>query len=207
MKTIAAVLCCVFLFGCSSSQIENNNITSPELIQESPLPPIPLSLYKTPFVLDLNLYILEDGSVNEVVIRNNIGDQQWLALAKETIMKWKYTPALSDNKPVSTWISQKAIVQVEDPVFYTLAEIEFDSVDTAEYVYKMLQDNKDFESLAQRYSVVPSGKVGGILGKVNVMVYPQNIRNEILKMSYNDFTEPLKYGNRYVIFKRLEILE
>ena len=54
------------------------------------------------------------------------------------------------------------------------------------------------------YSVDPSREMGGMLGKVNINVFPENIRRPLSKLDMNDYTKPIKYGDLYAIFKRLE---
>ncbi len=204
MKNIAALLCAIILFGCISSQVENNGITKPVLIYQFPLPPIPPSINESQLILNLNLYILDDGSVKEVLIKNNGMDKKWLADAKESILKWKYSPAMINNKPVRIWINQKTIIRIVESIFYKLAEIQFASIDTAQHVYKLLKENEDFGKLAGVYSAAPSGKLGGIIGRVDILQYPLDVRKEILKLRFNEFTAPLKFGDKYIIYLRLK---
>jgi len=204
MKYIAALLCSIILIGCFSSQIENSGIIKPVLIYQFPLPSIPHSISESQLILNLNLFIMEDGSVSEVNIKNNDLDKDWAAQAKVSIMKWKYSPAMYNNKPIKIWINQKTIVNIVESVFYKLAEIQLDSLTTAQKVYNLLKEKKDFEDLARSYSTAPSGKMGGIIGSVDIMRYPLNIRKEILKLSYYEYTTPLKYDYKYVIFMLLK---
>ena len=204
MKSLVAFLCCIMLLGCSSSQLENDDITKPELLEQYPLPPIPPSVYGSHFVLNLNLHIMEDGSVKEVIIKDEGVDKEWILLAKESILKWKYSPALVKNKPVKVWINQRTIIEIAESLFYVLAEIQFDSLTTARQVYKLLIEGMVFGNLARTYSTSSSGKTSGLLGKVDVMRYPSDIRREILRLRYNEFTAPLKYGGKFIIFMRLK---
>ena len=55
-----------------------------------------------------------------------------------------------------------------------------------------------------KYSVDPSREMGGILGKVNINVFPENIRKPLSKLVTDEYTKPIKYGDLYAIFKRLE---
>ncbi len=201
---VVAILSCISLLGCSTSNMELSEITKPELLEQYPLPPIPLSVNETQLILDLNLYIMKDGSVRNVIIKNNIPNKDWVVLAKKSILKWRYSPARINNKPLNIWINQKTIVQILEPIYYILAEIKLDSLTTAKHVYKMLQENENFGKLARTYSVDSSGKTNGLIGKVNIMRYSHNIRKELLKMNYNEFTKPLKYGDKYLIFMRLK---
>jgi parvulin-like peptidyl-prolyl isomerase len=55
-----------------------------------------------------------------------------------------------------------------------------------------------------RYSVDPSREMSGMLGEVNINLYPENIRKPLNKLSINGYTKPLQYGDLYAIFKRLK---
>jgi hypothetical protein len=46
--------------------------------------------------------------------------------------------------------------------------------------------------------------MGGMLGEVNINVFPENIRRPLSKLVMNDYTKPIKYGDLYAIFKRLD---
>ena len=55
-----------------------------------------------------------------------------------------------------------------------------------------------------RYSVDPSREMGGILGEININVFPEYIRKFLSELFINDYTKPIQYGDQFVIFKRLK---
>ena len=59
-------------------------------------------------------------------------------------------------------------------------------------------------NLQLRYSVDPSREMGGILGEININVFCKYIRKSLSKLLINDYTKPIKYGDLYAIFKKLE---
>lgn len=205
MKIIAAFFCCIVLLSCSSSQLNNEEFTKPELIEQYPLPPIPFYIYEQKFVITLNLYLMEDGSIREVIIDDDRLDKQWAAQAKESILKWRYTPARLNKKPIKVWISQRTVIEIAEPIYFMLSEIQFDSLTAAQRTYTLLKEGAEFGKLANVYSVAASGKSNGFLGNVDVQRYPSELRKEILRLKKNEFTRPLKYGEKYVIFKRLNL--
>lgn len=204
IKYIAAFICCLIFWSCSAARLENSKITKPEVIEQYPLPPLPSSIYESTFIIYFNLYIAKDGSVQDVFIKDDRVSKKWIAEAKSSILKWKYTPALENDKPISIWIIQKTIIKIEQPLFMVLSEMQFDSLSTAQKVFNLLKEKKDFGKLARSYSTANSSKIGGYLGKVNIIIYPETIKEEILKLKYDDFTPPLKYAGKFVIFKRLK---
>jgi parvulin-like peptidyl-prolyl isomerase len=67
----------------------------------------------------------------------------------------------------------------------------------------VIEQGQNFNELAMRYSVDPSREMGGMLGDVNINVFPENIRKSLSKLIINEYTKPMKYGDLYAIFKRL----
>ena len=55
-----------------------------------------------------------------------------------------------------------------------------------------------------RYSVDPTRKTNGLLGEVDINRYPENIRQKLARLKIDEFTESIKYGDLYVIFKRMK---
>jgi TonB family protein len=176
--------------------------SAPQLLIQYPLPPAPESMRQAEFQIDMILFILEDGSVGKARLLKGIGDAAWDTLALDTIEKWRFTPARMDNQPVSTWYRLKTTVRAASPVNMPLAEILCTNADVADSVYDFLKQGKDFKELAAKYSVSPSHDKKGMLGEVNINIYPENIRKILARLSPNDFTRPTKYGDLYAIFKR-----
>jgi parvulin-like peptidyl-prolyl isomerase len=85
-----------------------------------------------------------------------------------------------------------------------LAEILCTTPEESDSVYEAIEHGHDFGELAMRYSVDPSREMKGILGEVNINMYPENIYKSIEDLAINGYTKPIKYGDLYVIFKRLE---
>jgi hypothetical protein len=191
------------LVGCSSlPQIAGTSI--PQLLVQYPLPEIPTSVQKPPLEIYLALLINKDGSVAKVRFIDGSGSITWDSLAAITIKRWQFLPARINDQPVSTWFHLRAPLRYRKPLYLYLAKIECATIERADSVYKALEHGQDFNDLASRYSIDSSYTNRGVLGVVNIYCYPQNIRQYLFLLQIDEFTKPLKYGDQYIIFKRMK---
>jgi parvulin-like peptidyl-prolyl isomerase len=203
MKLTICVLCFVCFAGCSSvKQISNGSV--PQLLIQSQLPPIPETITQPNIELDIVMFVMEDGTVGKTRMLKGSGDAEWDSLALSSIKEWRFTPARMENKPVGSWFHMQSTLRYADPQYMNLAEILCTSEEEADSLYKVIEQGQNFKELAMRYSVDPSREMGGILGNVNINVFPDNIRRPLSILIINDYTKPIKYGDLYAIFKRLE---
>ncbi len=202
MKRLIFLLCLVFLAGCSCFQHTTENNTAPQLLFQYPLPAVPnrifISDFKPVIKIEMNLYILEDGSVGQVKFIKGIGDEVWDSLAAESVLKWKYSPAHVDHHNVKIWLRQTAVVQLQNPKYLVLAEIICPTQVEADSIYISLENGKDFNG----FTAMPDDDKNVDLGKVDINLFPQNISAELAYLEKDQYTKPLKYGDKYVIFKR-----
>jgi len=180
-----------------------NDASVPQLLLKHPLPPIPESFSRTSFDLDVVLFILEDGSVSKARLLKGSDDASWDSLAIASIKLWRFTPARTGNQPISTWFHLRTNVRFAELQMMNLAEILCTTPEEADSIYEAIQQGRDFSELAMRYSIAPPREMNGILGEVNINMYPENIYKSIGKLAINAYTKPIKYGDLYVIFKRL----
>jgi TonB family protein len=176
----------------------------PQLLFQYPLPAIPETINRMTFDLDIVLFILTDGTVDKVRILKGSGDNEWDLQAMESIKKWRFTSARMNNQPISTWYHLRSTVRYASPKVLSLAEILCTTAEEADTVYKALGQGSDFSELAMRYSVDPSREMKGILGEININMYPENIREVLGGLDENEYTKPVKYGDLHAIFKRLQ---
>ena len=203
MRFAFFLLCIVCLIGCSSMK-QTSDTSAPQLLLKHPLPLIPESFPRLSFDLDVVLFILEDGSVGKARLLNGSDDASWDSLALASIKQWRFTPARSENQPISTWFHLRTTVIYAKLKIMNLAEILCTTSEEADSVYKAIEQGHDFGELAMRHSVDPSREMKGILGEVNIDMYPENIYKSLGKLAINAYTRPIKYGDLYAIFKRLE---
>jgi TonB family protein len=203
MRLVIFLLCVVCLVGCSSMK-QAFDPSIPQVLMKHPLPPIPETFSRMAFDLDVVLFILEDGSISKARLLKGSGDAEWDTLALRSIKQWRFAPAHAGNQPVSTWFHLRTNVRYADLQIMNLAEILCTSSQEADTVYKAIKQGQDFGDLAMKYSVDPSREMKGALGDVNINMYPEEINKTLEKLDVNAYTKPIKYGDLYVIFKRLE---
>jgi TonB family protein len=204
MKTFFLVFCLLLLAGCSSAPTYDVPYTLPQLLEQSPLPAMPPSVYRTRLELILHLLILEDGSVSMVKLQNTSGSETWDSLAVVSIRKWRFAPATVNDKPIRLWIRQRACVQCVEPVMVPLSEIVLKSRDTADSVYAALQRGEDFGVLASKYSIASSRDHQGALGEVDIHRYTDAVQKVLIDLNAGEWSEPLSYGQNYIIFKKMK---
>jgi parvulin-like peptidyl-prolyl isomerase len=193
----------MYLIGCSSVKQVSEGST-PQLLIQSQLPPVPASIKQPVFDLDVILFVMEDGTVGKTRMLKGSGDAVWDSLALSSIRQWRFTPARMDNKPIGSWFHMQSTLRYADPQYMNLSEILCTSKEEADSVYNVIEQGQNFNELAMRYSVDPSREMGGMLGDVNINVFPENIRKSLSKLIINEYTKPMKYGDLYAIFKRLK---
>ena len=169
---------------------------------EYPLPTITRAIARPYFHIEMDLLILPDGSVGKVNLISGSGDNTWDSLATEAILKWKYSPAHVDHHNVKIWMHQVARVEYQGPKYVTLAEILCPTLEEADSVYSDLEKGKSFDDLAALYPASPDHEKNGDLGQVDIRLYPEHIRLQLAFLGKDEYTKPLKYGDKYVIFKR-----
>jgi len=170
----------------------------------TPLPPVPATVVNTHFVMDMVLYILEDGTVEHVKLRKASGDPDWDSAAVASILQWKFSPARIDDKTINTWYHMKTTVRYANPKYCCLAEIVCTTSEIADSVYAALERGEDFALLATTYSVAPSKAKNGMLGEVDVNLFPESICKVLRGLEKGDFSKPVKHGDNFIIFKKMK---
>ena len=206
MKTIIVLFFLVCLAGCTTLQQPEVAVKQPELLEQTSLPPVTSSFYKSSFRLVIRMLIDEEGKVLRAKFVNGSGNEEWDSAALESIEKWRFSPALYNDKPVKIWVNQIALIKIQEPMFWSISEILCNTFETASLVYDSLRSGKDFAEMAEKYSIAGSKAIKGYLGKVDINLYAGPIRDQIIKLKDNEFTEPIKYGDKYIIFKKHPML-
>ena len=202
MKYLAFLLGLIFFAGCCITKPEDN-IIPPQLLEIYQLPTVPSSIYRDNFTIEADMFIKEDGSVGDVKLLTKSGSPEWDSLATIALTKWRFSPAMLGGKPIRTLIRRKIIVKFAEPEYMNLAEILCDNKSAADSVYGELKNGEDFGSLARNCSISQSKNTYGMLGEVNLQRYTLEMQEVLMKLKPGEFTEPIKYGNNYIIFKRL----
>jgi hypothetical protein len=202
MKRLIFFLFFSVLTGCSLFQQVTENNFAPQLLILYPLPTLTPAIARLNLRIEMDLLILEDGSVGQVHFINGSGNKEWDSLAAEAILKWKYSPAHVDHHSVKIWLRQVAIVEYQAPKYLVLSEILCATLGEADSIYAALENGKDFSKLAAMQMALPNHDKNGDLGKIDIRLYPERIRSELDSLGRDQYTKPLKYGDNYVIFMR-----
>ena len=203
MKLTVFTFCIVCFVGCLPvKQISNSS--APQLLIQSQFPPIPVTMQQPVIKLDIMMFILKDGTVGRARMLKGSGDAAWDSLAMSSIKQWRFVPARLDDKPIDSWFHMQSVMRYAEPNYMNLAEILCVSEEQADSVYKMIEEGQNFNELAVRYSADSLREKGGIIGSVNINLYPENVRVSLGKLETNECTKPIKYADLYAIFKRLK---
>lgn len=203
MKPLIVVFCALCLLACTSTK-EVADLTLPSLLIQYPLPAFPQPLTATEMRIELNILVGEDGTVRFVELLRGSGNLAWDSAAAAVIKQWRYSPARYKDTPMKLWLHQTAVIQFSQPNYLTLAELLCPTKEDADSVYKKLKEGCDFCEMVLLYSVAPSRERKGEIGKVNIQHYPEHIRKVLATLDTAEWTEPIPYGDRYAIFKRIK---
>ncbi len=197
-------LCTLFL-GCASSVPPSYLDESPQLVETTPLPPLPASVVmKKEVILEVKLHVGADGTVRDLIWIASSRNKEWDSLAAGRIMTWKYHPASKDGKNVPIWVRQSVKVLTVEPEAILLSEIVVLERAMADSVYAMLKAGAAFEEMARRYSTSETAQRGGYKGKVNLAIFPLVLRDKLSRLRSDEVTEPFQLGSDYVIYKRVQ---
>jgi parvulin-like peptidyl-prolyl isomerase len=62
----------------------------------------------------------------------------------------------------------------------------------------------DFSELVAKHSISESKNNNGNIGSVDIRYYSENIRQELISLTDEDFTKPLEFGNQFIILKKVK---
>ena len=200
---IAAVsMVALLLSGCAVFEGLGPEVTAPVLIEKTDFPQLPSTVTTRDFYLKLHLMIGEDGSVRQVSLENSSGDRSWDSAAVSCVMKWRYSPAMSNDKPIRMKIDQTAHVLYEPPIMMDLSEILCATQADADSVYAGLKSGVRFEVLASKYSIAKSKEDNGHLGNIDINRFPEEVSAVLKDLKPGEFTSPLKLGWYSAVFLR-----
>jgi TonB family protein len=203
MKKLIFILLLLLISGCSIFKPDEPVVIQPKLIKQYPLPALTQNIYKDNFEFFCEMMIDANGDVERVKLLSTSGDEIWDTLAVQSLLKWKYQPAIYDGSPIKMLVRTKITVVFTGALILSLAEIELDNYQLADSVYKELQRGKDFSELVSKFSISSSKNNKGMLGEVNIKLYAKNISNALSQLKPGEYTQPLNYGEHFIIFKRL----
>jgi parvulin-like peptidyl-prolyl isomerase len=105
--------------------------------------------------------------------------------------------------PVEVWVRQPLLVQLRDPIIRILAALVSATQQEADSLYSLVEHGTDFDSLLKQ-AVHASGLRSRPLGAVDISVYAPHLRDELLRLSEGEVSRPLRFGNGFILYKRLK---
>jgi hypothetical protein len=192
----------VLLFGCISFNPPIDH-SIPQILIQQPLPPLPDTFNEPSIHLKLALFIIEDGSVNMAFMRKGSGNPDWDSTALKIIYHWKFIPAIQNHQPVKSWYYLHTHVRFASPIYMVLAEVRCMTNEQADSIYRELRLGKSLADLQTSCRIDTLQQGTNPSSGVNIYQYPTRIRDELMKLSVDECSPPLEYGDRYVIFQRL----
>jgi TonB family protein len=190
--TIAVIsLSLLFLAGCGGTQQVAVPTERLELISMTPLPPVSLSSYATEMRLIVVMHILQDGSVENMRMLGSSGDSDWDSLALQVMRQWRYDPLRRDGVPIDVWIHQPLVIQVQEPIVMTIGALVSASLREADSLCLLLEKATDLDPLFKQ-----------AIGTFDIGKYPPNVRDQLKRLRRGENTNPLRAGDKYVIYKR-----
>jgi TonB family protein len=206
MKKIICVFCALLLVGCAGNVVQNS-LTQPQLLQTSKLPPITPDIYSPNFSLEAEMLVDENGNVSFARLIDSTGNRSWDSQAVASLKEWKFTPARLNDRPVKTLIRRKIKVNFGNPVYMNLAQIICSTSIKADSAYRALRSGEDFHTVSKKYAINSSEQHPSLLENVDVNCYPEDVQEALINIDVDEFTKPVHYGENYVIFKRLQMIE
>ena len=176
---------------------------APELLEPTPLPPLPERFHNPEITFDVRIRVAPDGSVADVNWLKLVVDREWDGLAEREIRKWKFSPVVTAVQPAGLWILQKVRVVIGERVRLVLGQITVTTAATADSVFDVLVQGADFEDVARTVSVDSFAVSGGYRGETDVRFLAPKIQEGLLLLQGSDITRPIKLGKEFVIFELL----
>lgn len=197
------VILAFFLVGCASLSEMERSDGFPELIYQTPLPAMPKTISDAEMNLSVLFRIAKDGTVLEARLLSPTGDKGWDARATSEMVQWRFSASHLADTTFPLWIRLPLRVRWMEPTVYRLAEIACREKTRADSAFALLSSGRDFKSVVGTLSEASSRSKEGLIGDIDIRVYPFRIRAHLKSLRENEFTEPLRFGGSFVIFKRL----
>lgn len=200
----AALLTLLLLTGCATSNRGIAPEPKTELILLTPLPPLTSRAMAYGVKLNVLFHVLPDGTTVEASLLNSSGDPDWDSLAVDSLKLWRFTPLTAEKEAPDRWVRYGVVVQVQEPIEMRLAEMVVPDRQRADSLFELLNKGSDFEALG--VEALTGGKAGSWKPPelVNLARYPGHVREKLCILRTDHFTEPIRIGLNYVIFKRFQ---
>lgn len=192
----------LLLAGCGSSH-DATLEESVEVVDMTPLPEISSSKYAEDEKMEVLFRINRDGSVDDLRIVNPTAKPAWNEAATDSLKKWRFAPLPSDA-PSEKYVIRRLIEFdfFEGPTELMIGEIRTGDKEEADSLYGLLKNGMNFLDLQDKFREEGREEFVHEPRIIDILRYPEHVRSELNSLSPNRFTEPLRLGDQYVIFKR-----
>jgi TonB family protein len=199
---LSLTLMLIMFAGCTPSRQAAMQPSQPELVSMTSLPTLMTGSANMGLKFNVLFHVMKDGTVSEVRLETTSGDAEWDASAIDSMKQWRFTAPSGDGSTIDRWIRSVVIVQIQHPLVLTLGELLCADKQEADSLYALLIGGADFNTLARQPRVAQSARPGGFLGSVDIATFPKHVRDQLRKLTVNDFTRPLRVGAQYIIYMK-----
>jgi TonB family protein len=194
----------VLLAGCAGSRDSITPAEAARILSLTTLPPLSSPSAAEGIRIDVKFLVRPDGTVSDVRLLSSGGSPEWDRAAADSMRRWTFALHDADSSMQPIWVRTSIIVQVQQPVILTLAELTAKTRQEADSLYALLSSGVAFEQLVRERSGNEAPRCTWFLGSVNIARYPARIREALERLRVNEFTRPLQIDSRYAMFLRLE---
>jgi TonB family protein len=192
----------VTFLGCATTPPAEGTTPQMELISMTSLPMLPTRFPAGGLRLNVVFRVLDNGSVAELKLLSSSGDENWDRAAADSMKQWHFTPSTQPGPPMGRWMRNVVVVQIQEPTLLTLGQLTALSRQEADSIYALLDHGTDFDSLLKQARPGSSEPIGFYYGTIDIARFPQQVRAEVQRLGVNNYTEPIRVGTSYFIYKR-----
>ena len=202
MKILIAIV--LILSGCGTFSDMQKPDTVPVLVYQTALPAVPSEWARSRPKIDVLFHVSRTGAVTEARFENPTGYDEWESEALRDMKEWRFSPARFGQDSIPVWVRVPIDVRFTDVKVLDLAQLVCVDMASADSAYALLVAGQPFDSVAQELPKNGRGIYAKNAEETDTSVYPENVQRELAKLAVSAFTKPMRIGNLYIIFKRLE---
>jgi TonB family protein len=204
MKYVLFITACALLtfLGCATTPPAETTTPQMELFSMTSLPTLPTRFPAGGLKLNVIFRVLDNGTVAELKLLSSSGDENWDRAAADSMKHWHFTPSPEPGPPTGRWMRNVVVVQVQEPTLLTLGQLTAQSKQEADSVYALLEGGADFDAMLKQTRPGSAEPIGFYYGTIDIARFPQQVRVEVQRLGVNSYTEPIRVGAHYFIYKR-----
>jgi protein TonB len=102
---------------CTAGALANETPAHVDLSQPHPQPPYPDSALTSgeQGTIFMDLYVRPSGRISRFRVSQSSGFEDLDNAAVESVLNWRFVPAIQDGDPVSDWTTVKVVFQLPRP--------------------------------------------------------------------------------------------